>query len=268
MRYSTRMVIFTFSFTIGVWLLQQQAVLPGFGWAWLPALPLALYPAFSRAREYGHMSRFTIVVTRAFLLATFAFGLGFYNAAWQAQHRLSVSLPDDWQGRDIKVTDVVAELPRKFQQGFHFNFDVDKILTPHADVPEHIYLSIYRDRKYTPLVPHAGERWQFTVRLMQPHGSSNPYGFDFELRALENNVRAMEYVNNKADNKRLSALGDGFNYRIESWREAVRDKFNAVLGSAPYAGVLSALAIGDQSSIPGAQWRVFTRTGVNQLMSI
>ena len=32
--------------------------------------------------------------------------------------------------------------------------------------------------------------------------------------------------------------------------------------------VLSALAIGDQSSIPPTQWQVFTRTGVNHLMSI
>ena len=81
-------------------------------------------------------------------------------------------------------------------------------------------------------------------------------------------MRAVGYVNNKADNERLAALADGFNYRIEHWREAVRDKFNAALGGAPYAGVLSALAIGDQSSIPHAQWQVFTRTGVNHLMSI
>ena len=67
---------------------------------------------------------------------------------------------------------------------------------------------------------------------------------------------------------RLAALADGFSYRIETLREAVRDKFNATLVKTPYAGVLSALAIGDQSSIPQAQWQVFTRTGVNHLMSI
>jgi len=48
----------------------------------------------------------------------------------------------------------------------------------------------------------------------------------------------------------------------------VRDKFNATLPGAPYVGVLSALAIGDQSSIAQNQWQVFTRTGVNHLMSI
>ena len=72
----------------------------------------------------------------------------------------------------------------------------------------------------------------------------------------------------KGNNVRLDALADGLFYRIESWREAVRDKFNATLGSAPYTGVLTALAIGDQGSIPMAQWQIFTRTGVVHLMSI
>ena len=143
-----------------------------------------------------------------------------------------------------------------------------KFFVPQVTVPRHIYLSTYYDQQTAPLALHAGERWQLTLRLKQPHGSSNPHGFDFEVWALENNVRAVGYVNNKANNVRLTALADGFAYRIETWRETVRDKFNATLVNAPYAGVLSALAIGDQSSIPQAQWQVFTHTGVNHLMSI
>jgi competence protein ComEC len=57
-------------------------------------------------------------------------------------------------------------------------------------------------------------------------------------------------------------------YSIERLREAVRTHFKKALGDAPYTGVLIALAIGDQSSISPAQWQVFTRTGVNHLMSI
>jgi len=72
----------------------------------------------------------------------------------------------------------------------------------------------------------------------------------------------------EGNNIRLDALADGLSFRIESWREAVRDKFNATLGGEPYLGVLSALAIGDQSNIPPVQWQVYTRTGVNHLMSI
>lgn len=263
------MVLFTACFTLGVWLLQQQAALPDFGWAWLlSGLPLALLiPIRPRVLR----------VARVLLLAISALGLGFYHAAWQAQQRLAVTLPDEWQGRDIEVIGVVAELPRDHEHGQRFRFDVEKTLTrvpgqklfvPQASVPGHIYLSTYFDKQTAPLALHAGERWRLTLRLKQPHGSSNPHGFDFEAWALENDLRATGYVNNKADNLRLAALADGFGYRIESWREAVRDKFSATLAAAPYAGVLSALAVGDQSSIPQAQWQVFTRTGVNHLMSI
>ena len=255
-----RMVLFTLLFAAGVWLMQQQAALPDLFWAWLllgfplvlliPARPLALR------------------VARTLLLATFALGLGFYHAAWQAQQRLAITLPDEWQGRDIGVIGVVADLPRNHEHGQRFGFDVEQTLTPQASVPKHIYLATYNNQQTVPLVLHAGERWRLTLRLKQPHGSSNPHSFDFELWALENNVRAVGYVNGKADNARLAALVDGFSYRIETWRETVRDKFSATLANAPYAGVLSALAIGDQGSIPQAQWQVFTRTGVNHLMSI
>lgn len=263
------MILFSFCFALGVWLLQQQAALPDFGWAWLlPGLPLALLVP----------SRPPVLrVARTLLLATFALGLGFYHAAWQAEQRLAVTLPDEWQGRDIEVIGVVAELPRNHEHGQRFRFTVEQIITrmpgqkffiPHARFPQHIYLSTYFDRKEKPLVLKAAERWRLTLRLKQPHGSSNPFTFDFEAWALENDLRAVGYVHNKGNNMRLDALADGLPFRIESWREAVRDKFNATLGKEPYAGVLSALAIGDQSSIPATQWQVFTRTGVNHLMSI
>lgn len=252
------MVLFAIFFALGVWLLQQQPALPGYGWAWLlPGLALALLiPPGPRVLR----------LARPLLLAGFALGLGYYLAAWQAQQRLAVTLPEQWQGRDIRITGVVAGLPRAHELGQRFDFDVDGVLTPLASVPGHIYLSSYRHQD-TPAF-RAGERWQLTVRLKQPHGSSNPHGFDFELWALENRVRAVGYVTGNADNVRLAKLADGPGYRIDSWREAVRDSLSSALGSAPYAGVLIALAIGDQGSIPQGQWQVFTRTGVNHLMSI
>ena len=262
------MVVFAIFFALGVWLLQQQAALPDFSWAWLLLiLPFTFYSSLLRSKKLLARS------IRLLLIAALACGAGFYHAAWQAEQRLAVSLPDEWQGRDIEVTGVVAELPRHYERGLRFGFDVEKVLTPLASVPQHIYLSTYYDQQGAPLGLRAGERWRLTLRLKQPHGSSNPHGFDFEVWALENNVRAVGYVHNKGNNLRLDALAldtlpRGFFYRIESWRETVRDKFSATLGSAPYAGALSALAIGDQSSIPSAQWQVFTRTGVNHLMSI
>jgi len=266
------MVVFTIFFALGVWLLQQQAALPDFAWAWLMLIsPLTFYPFYFRRSNLLVRSIYIL------LLAALACGSGFYHAAWQAEQRLAVSLPDEWQGRDIEVIGVIAELPRRYERGLRFSFDVEQTITPQASVPQHIYLSTYFDRKTEPLEPKAGERWRLTLRLKQPHGAANPHGFDFEAWALERNIRATGYVHNsekllaghpKGDNRRIDELADGIGYRIETWREAVRDKFNATLGDAPYAGVLSALAIGDQNSIAPSQWQVFTRTGVNHLMSI
>jgi competence protein ComEC len=254
------MVVFAAFFALGVWLLQQQAALPDFAWAWpLAAFPLVLFI------PHRHL---VVRIIRMLLLAACAAGLGFYHAAWQADQRLAVILPDDWQGRNIRVIGVIAELPRVHERGQRFAFDVEQTLTPQASVPRHILLSTYRDDKSPSLELHAGERWQFTVRLKQPHGTANPHGFDFEAWALERNIRAVGYVHNKGDNARIDELADGPGYRIETWREAVRDKFAATLGGASFKGVLTALAIGDQHSIPPGQWQVFTRTGVNHLMSI
>ena len=50
--------------------------------------------------------------------------------------------------------------------------------------------------------------------------------------------------------------------------EKLRERIWNALPGAPYAGVLSALAVGDQRSIDSPQWQLFARTGVSHLMSI
>ena len=55
---------------------------------------------------------------------------------------------------------------------------------------------------------------------------------------------------------------------IQRAREAVRERFQAELGATPAAGILAALAVGDQRAISAEEWRLFNRTGVTHLMSI
>jgi competence protein ComEC len=254
------MVLNTIAFTLGVWLLQQQAALPDTRWAGLLAiLPLAIYL---------HQQTLWQQWLRRVLLITVAAGSGFFFAAWVAQLRLADTLPSAWQGHNITLVGVVAEMPRQHERGLGFAFDVEQILTPDVHVPKHILLATYNNPEHPALALHAGERWQLSVRLKQPHGTSNPHNFDFEAWALERNLRATGYVYPKGENKRLHEHVIAAGYFVERLREAVRMRFQQKLGNAPYVGVLSALAIGDQGSIPAAQWQVFTRTGVNHLMSI
>jgi competence protein ComEC len=254
------MVGFSLFFASGVWLLQQQAALPDLRWAALIFIPLAALRLPCQTIWQRN--------SRTFILLTLAAVSGFFYAAWMAQHRLSDELPAAWQGRDITLIGVVAEMPRQHERGLGFKFDIERNLTAGAYVPQHILLSTYNNAADPVLALHAGERWQLTVRLKQPHGTSNPYNFDFEAWALERNFRAMGYVHGKGDNRRLDDHVVAAGYLVEGLREAVRTHFQQVLGQSPYVGVLSALAIGDQGSIPAQQWQVFTRTGVNHLMSI
>ena len=253
------MVSFTLFFTLGVWYLQQQAMLPALPAYWPIAALVLLLP---RANTKN------LIIARRAVLILCAALLGYGYAAWMAQNRLSDRLSDEWQGKNIVVTGIVAEMPRLHERGLRFIFDVESVQTEGAHVPHRIQLATYDADSGDPLHPGAGQRWQLTVRLKQPHGTSNPYNFDFEAWALERDIRAIGYVYAKGDNRILSEQTSSPAYLVQRLREKVRTRFQKTLGDAPYAGILTALAIGDQSGISQTEWQIFTRTGVNHLMSI
>lgn len=211
-------------------------------------------------------------------LVLLAFALGFFWAAGSAQIRLSDQLPLEWQRKDIQIVGVIATMPQQHERGQRFEFDVERIITPGAVIPRHISLSQYEggfvDQKAKPQNPsasvtyRAGQRWQFTVRVKRPHSTLNPQGFDFEAWSLERNIRATGYFKKLDSNRMVDAVVYQPRYLIEMLRERIRDRMSAVLLDKPYAGILLALAIGDESGISQADWQVFLRTGTNHLMSI
>jgi competence protein ComEC len=252
-------------FVLGAWLLQQQAALPDFRWAWLLGAAPAL-PVLSRFR--GAVAR----TTREILLKALCLAFGFFWAAAFAQQHLADALPAAWEGRDIQVVGAIASLSQPYERSVRFEFDVERVLTAGATVPRHIALSWWGTAAEDPglsTLPelHPGERWELTVRLKRPHGTVNPHGFDYEAWLLERDIRATGYVRPKGS-RRLAAMAERPQYRIERARDALRERIRQALPGEPYAGVLAALAIGDQRAIPPEQWQVFTRTGVNHLMSI
>lgn len=114
----------------------------------------------------------------------------------------------------------------------------------------------------------AGERWQFTVRLKRPYGTHNPHGFDLEAWMLERDIAASGYVRENPSPRRLDTQAATPAAWIAATRAAIHERIAATLDDTPYAGVIAALVVGDQRSIPHDQWRAFTRTGVNHLLSI
>jgi competence protein ComEC len=247
------------AFALGVWLLQWQPALPGAGW--LAAVAASACAALGAA----WLSRRFSAAAAALIVAAFA-ALGFSWAAALAQWRLSDRLDAALEGRDVEVTGVVASLPQSSERAQRFDFDVE---TPERGVPRHITLSLYDAPAHGDAVRvHAGERWRFSVRLRRPHGTANPHGFDYEAWLLERGIRATGYVRPKRAHGRLAELVPEPGYRIERLREAAREKIRAALPDRPFAGILIALAIGDQRAIDPDEWKMFARTGVSHLMSI
>ncbi|MDT3708452.1 MAG: DNA internalization-related competence protein ComEC/Rec2 [Thiobacillus sp.] len=251
------------AFCLGVWLLQQQSGLPDLRWLWLLPLLLAVLWLPARSRPLAEFFRRLGV-------ALVCVALGFAWVAWRADARLAERLPQHWQGVDVELVGVVGDLPHANARGERFVFDVEQVLTANAPVLGRVQLTRYwpRDAVNFDARMRAGERWRLTVRMKMPYGTSNPHGFDLEAWMLERRINASGYVRETPAPQRLAPRAHTPGAWIAAARAAVRDRIFAALGDAPHAGVIAALVVGDQRSIPHDQWRAFTRTGVNHLLSI
>ena len=253
--------IYLFAFVAGAWLLQHKAVLPDLTGA-TALVPLSVL-WMVLARQSGVAVK---RISHAVAVAAFATA-GFFWAAASGHWTLADELPEIWQGRDVEIAGIVAQMVQPNQRGVRFVLDVERAHTLNAQIPSRISLMWYETEKPLPAL-RAGQRWRLTVRLHRPHGNANPGGFDFEAWMLERGIRAVGYVRAEPEPSMTAALVWRPGYLVERVREAARAHLLDALGERPYAGAIVALAIGDQQAIPPDQWQVFTRTGVNHLMSI
>jgi competence protein ComEC len=278
------MVWATLGFVFGAWCLQQQSTLAGLQASWILGCGAGLLILFYFKLKFKRIKLQKISLFLA------AFLCGFLWANLQASKRLATELPVDWQQQSINMVGVIASLPEVNERGERFQFDVEKILTQDSThslkVPRHISLNFYvknqsDSQETTSAIAsqqqatekpnihfHAGERWQFSVRLKRPHSTYNPHGYDFEAWALEQNIRATGTVSTKSGYKKLNHFVTKPRYLIESAREKVGNYISQTLANKPFVGVIRALVVGDDSQISVTDWNIYLRTGVNHLMSI
>lgn len=274
------MIIVAIGFVLGALMLQHQAILPSV-WCWL--LPLLLLIAFRLAKSQPTVFNLNNYLLKNSLVFLTAFSIGFCWAVTLAHIRLNDQLPKNWQQKSIIIIGVIASLPEQSEHGERFKFDVEQVLTKALDlnVPKHISLSFYPKSTFNStnssnaansLKPisqfHPGQRWQFNVKLKRPHGTFNPHGFDFEAWALAQNIRATGTISNKSGNIKLQNFVFKSAYLVEYCREKIGNRISQDLAGKPYAGVIRALVVGDDSQISTDDWTVYLRTGTNHLMSI
>ena len=241
------------AFAAGAVLLQQQAALPALTWIW-------------------GMAALVLLPKSRMLLLPAAFAAGFFWAALCAHLRMGEWLAADLEGVDLEIVGVVASLPAVGERSTRFELDVESAAGGRK-LPGKVLISWYRSALHEDQPAllagevHPGERWLLTVRLRRPHGQVNPHGYDYEAWLLERGIGATGYVRARGAQRLLGHRNSLFD-RIEQAREAVRERFLRHLGATPAAGVLAALAVGDQRAISAEEWRLFSRTGVTHLMSI
>jgi len=258
------------AFVAGVLLLQRQAELPASAWLWL-------LPACAAGAVWAAVSAPRRAPARRALVLLLAFACGFLWAATHAQWRLADRLAPELEGRDLELVGTVAGLPVAGERGLRFEFDVESAAHG-ARVPHRLRLAWYWastanavEETITPVLEQLplrpGERWRLTARLRRPHGNVNPHGFDYEAWLLERGIGATGTVRARPAPERIGARNSVLD-RVEQARDAVRKRYLDMLGDTPAAGILIALAVGEQRSISNEEWRLFQRTGVTHLMSI
>ena len=193
---------------------------------------------------------------------------------------LSSALDPALEGRDLLVTGTVAAMPQPSEIGQRLRLQVEEASDQGRPVrvPPRIELGWYRGTREASdadgLPQHdsgelrAGDRWQLQVRLRAPHGNRNPHGFDYELWLWERGVQATGTVRAGPRDAVPRRLSSGWRHPVERMRQAVRTAIYARLDAPGAAGVVAALAIGDQAAIERTDWDLFRATGVAHLVSV
>lgn len=226
------------------------------------------------ARPGGEVAHRRLVAGCCVALAVAAFAA----TGWRASGRLADALPPSLEGRDLQLVGTVVSMPQASPQGMRFVFAVESasLLGEPVRVPQRVSMGWFAGFDGEALLEgpqwdlQVGQRWQFTARLRRPHGPANPHGFDLELWLWEQGLRATGSVRVTASAP-LQRLADApaWAHPFERLRQVLRDRIRSGLPEQPRAaGVIAALAVGDQGAIDRADWALFRDSGVAHLMSI
>ncbi|WP_174909889.1 DNA internalization-related competence protein ComEC/Rec2 [Burkholderia diffusa] len=266
------MRVWWIAFALGVVVLQRQAALPGWG-GWVGgAVVLAGCGALLAWCTRRRRTR-SIVALRWMLCACAACAIGFGYAAARAEWRLRDGLPVEREGRDIVVTGVISGLPVIDDTGARLLLAVESNDAGLARFPPLIRLSwrTYGAPAARNAMPdlRAAQRWRLVVRLKRPHAEANPGVRDSEAAWLAAGIRAIGYVVAPERAELLDARASGWRASIDRLRDALRNGIGDALGSdARHRGIVTALAVGDQSGIGDDAWRVLRNTGTSHLVAI
>jgi competence protein ComEC len=217
---------------------------------------------------------------RAFLGCIATVGLAFAFTGIRSAVYEKQALQPTLEGRDVVVTGIVTDMPQRNEAGLRFTLAIDAATLDGlpVQVPSLMdvgwYAGVYSlggeqvALQRQPGDVRAGERWRMTARIKAPHGSRNPYGFDYELWLWERGVQATAYVRAGSTDPEPQLLSQSWTHPVALARQNVRERIYAHVEERQNAGLIAALVVGDQNAIDRVDWDVFRATGVAHLVSI
>ena len=223
---------------------------------------------------------------RILFIGAIVFWIGFFQVSFLSSERTAYQLPTALDGQLRRLQVVVDDLPKKTNQGVQFNVtilswgdlahsDSHLLIQP---LPKRLSINWNRPNpkwgvktsQKNIIIPEImpGQVWSLTIKLKAPRGLKNPHGFDVEQWMMMQSIDGSGFV--------TQPYGELTNLRVWSFpivvaklRYLIREKVTHSLGQkAPYAGVISALVMGDQQAISQEDWTVFNATGIGHLISI
>jgi competence protein ComEC len=186
------------------------------------------------------------------------FVLGFLWASAFGYYQLNDRLSPELEGVPIVVTGEIANLPDQDSKRADFEFTV---LEPAEKLPSKLKLNWYDPTE----ILKAGETWQFTVKLKQPHANFNDGDMDYERWLFMQNIGATGTI--QAKNSPPIKTQDA-KFSVDYLRQKISDKLIKNYGENLSTALLKALTIGDDNGLSFENWDTFRITGVTHLIVI
>ncbi len=219
------------------------------------------------------------------------FCLGLLWTFGHAQLLMQQQLPAQFAHQSVEVVGTIISIPQQRSCGLQFFFEISKITinshhakntTPSSVIhtlsensayllPKPLRAKIHWNTENATLpnasLPHlqAGQQWQMLVRLYPLRGFSNPTYYDYHAFVFQQQLQATGYILSNSKPQLLTTK-----YTFETFRQQLFEQMQAIFQreNLAFAGMLTALALGEQQGISPEQWTILNKTGVGHLISI
>lgn len=169
-------------------------------------------------------------------------------------------VPDEPVIEYALIKGTIASIPIKNTSKTQFLFELEHF----NDRPAQglVQLAWYNNKAPT---LHAGQHWQFAVKLKKPRNFLNPGSADYVTSLGKKHINWTGYIRNKG-NQLIAEQRAHFDWL--DVRERLGDKLSSLAPDQPTAGVIEALTLNVTRHISQDDWELFRRTGTIHLFGI